>query len=102
MTTPIQFLRAVTLIISCGIPALSLAQVETGRTPGVTKKAQHTKTGSATVTIIAMTQVDYPAYETAKKHPQGNSDDASHAIQRSANAPTGSKATKGELIVDFQ
>ncbi len=102
MTTPIQLLRAATLIISCGVPSLALAQVDTGGTPRVAQKAQRTKTGTATVTIIAMTQVVYPHHEPAKKRPPGSSEGASDTIQRKANAPTGSKATKRELIVDFQ
>ena len=64
--------------------------------------AQRTKTGAATVTIIAMTKVDYPPHKPVKKQAQGNSEDASDAIRRKAPAPAGSKATKRELIWDFQ
>ena len=103
MTTVIQFLHAAflhaaMLVILCGIPSLALAQVDTGGTPGVTQNAQRTKTGAATVTIIAMTKVDYPPHEPVEKQAHGNSEDASDAIHRKAPAPAGSKATKRELI----
>ena len=98
MTTVIQFLHATMLVILCGIPSLAVAQVSTGGTPGVTQNAQRTKTGAATVTIIAMTKVDYPPHKPVKKQAQSNSEDASDAIRRKAAAPAGSKAAKRELI----
>ena len=102
MTIVIQFLHAALLVILFGMTSLALAQVDTGGTPGVTQNAQRTKTGAATVTIIAMTKVDYPPHEPVKKLAQGDSEDASDAIHRKAAAPAGSKAAKRELIVDFQ
>lgn len=102
MTTTLKFLRAAVLLMTSGVPSIALAQVATGDTPGASGTAHRTKTGAATVTIIAMTRVNYPPHKSAKMQAKGNKEDASDEMHRKGSALTGSKPTQRELIVDFQ